>query len=134
HGKLATYRIRPSCHIARGTIHLSARHVRGVCSSRCVTPVRYCECPIRLWVMCVSAPRVGCVTDGSRRRYMINSAALRVEPMSAQQQVEEPFVSPSARPREITPKGVVLGVVLAAVLAGANAYLGLKVGLTVSAS
>jgi len=36
--------------------------------------------------------------------------------------------------RELTKRVVVLGVILSAVLAGANAYLGLKVGMTVSAS
>ncbi|NGP89448.1 OPT family oligopeptide transporter [Fodinibius halophilus] len=35
---------------------------------------------------------------------------------------------------QITVKAVVLGVLLSAILAGANAYLGLKVGMTVSAS
>jgi len=35
---------------------------------------------------------------------------------------------------EITVKAVILGVVLSALLAGANAYLGLKAGMTVSAS
>jgi putative OPT family oligopeptide transporter len=36
--------------------------------------------------------------------------------------------------RELTPKAIALGAVLAVVLAAANAYLGLKVGMTVSAS
>ena len=46
----------------------------------------------------------------------------------------EPFVPASKSLPEITFKAVVTGIVLSAVLAGANAYLGLKVGLTVSAS
>ncbi len=45
-----------------------------------------------------------------------------------------PFIPASQSLPEITLKAVVLGFVLSAVLAGANAYLGLKVGMTVSAS
>lgn len=47
---------------------------------------------------------------------------------------ESPYIPASQTLPEITFKAVVLGFVLSAVLAGANAYLGLKVGLTVSAS
>ncbi|HMB90696.1 MAG TPA: oligopeptide transporter, OPT family, partial [Rhodothermales bacterium] len=46
----------------------------------------------------------------------------------------EPYIPASQQLKEITVKAVVLGFILSAVLAGANAYLGLKVGLTVSAS
>ncbi|MCP9290817.1 OPT family oligopeptide transporter [Gracilimonas sediminicola] len=45
-----------------------------------------------------------------------------------------PFVSAEDDLPQITVKAVVLGFVLSAILAGANAYLGLKVGMTVSAS
>jgi putative OPT family oligopeptide transporter len=45
-----------------------------------------------------------------------------------------PYIPASQSLPEITLKAVVLGFVLSAVLAGANAYLGLKVGMTVSAS
>ena len=45
-----------------------------------------------------------------------------------------PFIPASQTLPEITVKAVILGFILSAVLAGANAYLGLKVGLTVSAS
>ena len=45
-----------------------------------------------------------------------------------------PVIPASQTLPEITIKAVVTGVILSAVLAGANAYLGLKVGLTVSAS
>lgn len=45
-----------------------------------------------------------------------------------------PFVSPEDDLPQITLKAVILGFVLSAILAGANAYLGLKVGMTVSAS
>ncbi len=45
-----------------------------------------------------------------------------------------PYIPASQTLPEITAKAVVLGVLLSAVLAGANAYLGLKVGMTVSAS
>lgn len=40
----------------------------------------------------------------------------------------------SASKAELTPRAIVLGLVLAAVLGAANVYLGLKVGMTVSAS
>ncbi len=45
-----------------------------------------------------------------------------------------PFVRPEDDLPQITVKAVVLGIILSMVLAGANAYLGLKVGMTVSAS
>lgn len=45
-----------------------------------------------------------------------------------------PFISAGQTLPEITVKAIILGFILSAVLAGANAYLGLKVGLTVSAS
>lgn len=45
-----------------------------------------------------------------------------------------PYVRPEDDLPQITVKAVVLGILLAAILAGANAYLGLKVGMTVSAS
>ncbi|GAA5522248.1 oligopeptide transporter, OPT family [Aliifodinibius salicampi] len=45
-----------------------------------------------------------------------------------------PFVSAEDDLPQITFKAVVLGILLSAILAGANAYLGLKVGMTVSAS
>lgn len=46
----------------------------------------------------------------------------------------KPFVGPEDDLPQITVKAVVLGLLLSAILAGANAYLGLKVGMTVSAS
>jgi putative OPT family oligopeptide transporter len=46
----------------------------------------------------------------------------------------EPHIPASKSLPEITIKAVATGILLSAVLAGANAYLGLKVGLTVSAS
>ncbi len=46
----------------------------------------------------------------------------------------QPYIPASQSLPEITVKALILGVLLSAVLAGANAYLGLKVGLTVSAS
>ena len=42
--------------------------------------------------------------------------------------------SASVKPAELTGRAIVLGLVLAAVLGAANVYLGLKVGMTVSAS
>ncbi len=45
-----------------------------------------------------------------------------------------PYIPPSKTLPEITIKGVILAIFLSVVLGGANVYLGLKVGLTVSAS
>jgi len=50
------------------------------------------------------------------------------------EELPEPFVPASQSLPEITFKALLTGIILSAVLAGANAYLGLKVGLTVSAS
>jgi putative OPT family oligopeptide transporter len=47
---------------------------------------------------------------------------------------EEPIISASQSLPEITLRALVLGVILTVILAAANAYLGLKVGQTVSAS
>ncbi|MTI87586.1 MAG: oligopeptide transporter, OPT family [Balneolaceae bacterium] len=46
----------------------------------------------------------------------------------------KPYISPEDDLPQITIKAVILGFLLSAILAGANAYLGLKVGMTVSAS
>jgi len=46
----------------------------------------------------------------------------------------QPYIPASQTLPEITVKAAILGVILSGVLGGANAYLGLKVGLTVSAS
>jgi putative OPT family oligopeptide transporter len=53
---------------------------------------------------------------------------------STQTMTGEPYIPASTSLPEITVKAVVLGFALSALLAGANAYLGLKVGITVSAS
>ncbi len=53
---------------------------------------------------------------------------------SASRGGDAPYVAASRSLPEITAKALVLGFILSAVLAGANAYLGLKVGMTVSAS
>ncbi len=58
-----------------------------------------------------------------------------VEPISARKKhLDEPYIPASQSLPEITVKALVLGFLLSAILAGANAYLGLKVGMTVSAS
>lgn len=54
--------------------------------------------------------------------------------MGKSEQKFTPYVSAEDDLPQITFKAVVLGIILSAVLAGANAYLGLKVGMTVSAS
>lgn len=48
--------------------------------------------------------------------------------------MDEPIIPPNKNLPEITFRVLVLGVILTVVLAAANAYLGLKVGVTVSAS
>ena len=40
----------------------------------------------------------------------------------------------SARPRELTAAAILLGIILSVVMGAANVYLGLRVGMTVSAS
>ncbi len=46
----------------------------------------------------------------------------------------EPFIPASQNLPEITLKGIILAILLAALLGATNAYLGLKIGLTLSAS
>ena len=55
-------------------------------------------------------------------------------PAGKQSPAFTPYIPASQSLPEITVKAIILGFILSAVLAGANAYLGLKVGLTVSAS
>ncbi|HET6568779.1 MAG TPA: OPT/YSL family transporter, partial [Rhodothermales bacterium] len=55
-------------------------------------------------------------------------------PPPAEQAEFEPYIPASQSLPEITVKAFVLGFILSAIMAGANAYLGLKVGMTVSAS
>lgn len=45
----------------------------------------------------------------------------------------KPYVPASESPREFTLKAIILGLIMAAVLGAANAYLGLRAGMTVSA-
>src|SRR5437868_2349894 len=54
--------------------------------------------------------------------------------LSTQNNTDEPIIPAEAKLPEITFRVIVLGVILTVVLAAANAYLGLKVGTTVSAS
>lgn len=46
----------------------------------------------------------------------------------------KPFISADTKLPEITIKGLILAVILTAVLGAANAYLGIKIGMTISAS
>ncbi len=46
----------------------------------------------------------------------------------------KPFISADRVMPEFTGTSIILGIILAIVFGGANAYLGLRVGLTVSAS
>ncbi len=55
-------------------------------------------------------------------------------PEGADSQGHIPFVPPGKVMAEFTPKAVGVGLVLAVVLGAANAYLGMKVGLTVAAT
>lgn len=46
----------------------------------------------------------------------------------------KPFIPAGQVVKELTPTAIIIGVILAIVFGGANAYLGLRVGMTVSAS
>ena len=54
--------------------------------------------------------------------------------MNNEQQEFKPFISADRQMAEMTPFSVILGISLAIVFGAANAYLGLRVGMTVSAS
>lgn len=56
--------------------------------------------------------------------------------MDDQKKIEDfkPYVSDEENPPEFTATSVIMGVILAVVFGAANAYLGLRVGMTVSAS
>lgn len=61
--------------------------------------------------------------------------ARKSESMEPQQQGPVvPFIKSSENVPETTLKAIILGIILAIVLAGSNAYLGLKMGQTISAS
>ena len=62
--------------------------------------------------------------------------ARKSETMESQQQSGSvvPFIKASDNIPETTIKAIILGIILAIVLAGSNAYLGLKMGQTISAS
>ncbi|HLP62177.1 MAG TPA: oligopeptide transporter, OPT family, partial [Candidatus Deferrimicrobium sp.] len=45
-----------------------------------------------------------------------------------------PFVSPESNMKELTPRAILLGVVMAMFMGAANAYLGLKAGMTIAAT
>ncbi len=46
----------------------------------------------------------------------------------------KPYIPADKAMRELTPTAIIIGIILAVVFSGANAYLGLRVGMTVSAS
>ena len=54
--------------------------------------------------------------------------------MKPEKEEFKPYISPEQSPPEITVTSVVMGILLAVVFGAANAYLGLRVGMTVSAS
>ena len=54
--------------------------------------------------------------------------------MSNQQKEFKPFVSADTTMRELSPFSIIVGILLAIVFGAANAYLGLKIGMTISAS
>lgn len=53
--------------------------------------------------------------------------------MSKQAALQEPYVPANKTYPELTLKAIVLGIILAAILGGSNAYLGLKIGQTITA-
>ena len=54
--------------------------------------------------------------------------------MAEQSQNFKPFVSSETKMREFTFRGLIIGLVLAIILGSANAYLGLKAGMTIAAT
>ncbi len=58
----------------------------------------------------------------------------REEEMSEEAKSFKPFVSADSKLPEMTATSVILGILLSVLFGGANAYLGLRVGMTVSAS
>ena len=46
----------------------------------------------------------------------------------------KPYIPPEKSPSELTVSSIIMGVLLAIIFGAANAYLGLRVGMTVSAS
>jgi putative OPT family oligopeptide transporter len=66
---------------------------------------------------------------------MTGSFKSRAKTMSENQgEKYQPYVSPSTAPRELTAKALISGALLGIVFGAANAYLGLRAGLTVSTS
>lgn len=51
----------------------------------------------------------------------------------SKQSLEKPYIPASQHLPELTFKAIILGIILAAILGGSNAYLGLKIGQTVTA-
>jgi putative OPT family oligopeptide transporter len=105
----------------------------------CLTPKVRCRYFANEAVISCPGPNAVRSPRGARLRFIFDGpldlmhdpkAAMRPRPAGA----VEPYVPASQSFPEITAKALVLGVVLSAVMAGANAYLGLKVGMTVSAS
>lgn len=58
----------------------------------------------------------------------------KVFTMSSEQKDFKPFVSADTTMRELSPFSIIVGILLAVVFGAANAYLGLKIGMTISAS
>ena len=58
----------------------------------------------------------------------------RRKALKESKQNHKPFISADKMMPEFTPTALILGILLAVIFGGANAYLGLRVGMTVSAS
>lgn len=54
--------------------------------------------------------------------------------MTSEQKEFKPFVAADTAMRELSPFSIIIGILLAIVFGAANAYLGLKIGMTISAS
>ncbi|MCI6649900.1 MAG: OPT/YSL family transporter, partial [Lachnospiraceae bacterium] len=54
--------------------------------------------------------------------------------MSNEKKEFKPFVSADTTMRELSPFSIIVGILLAILFGAANAYLGLKIGMTISAS
>src|SRR5947207_10365415 len=63
----------------------------------------------------------------------MNAQTTTVTPVGGKKK-HQPFVPPSMQMNEFTPRAVILGMIMTAILGSANAYLGLRAGMTIAAT
>lgn len=62
------------------------------------------------------------------------SANTTVSPSLGGKKKHQPFVPPSMQMREFSLRALILGMIMTAILGSANAYLGLRAGMTIAAT